>query len=90
MGRVSKWDEHVASIPKPDFGTGKPLAKPSSDLPLVTNAGSAKRSRAVDVDATPPECDRTHYLPVGSEAAVGKRGVWRYWVDDDPTGDAPF
>lgn len=60
-------------------------------LPLVTGAGSATSSRASSSAAgaaVSVECTTPHFLPVGSEAVPGKRGVWRYVVEDD--GAVPF
>lgn len=67
---------------------GKAVANASGGLPLVTGRGDGVIAGALGEDAAAPECAERHYLPIGSEAVVGRRGVWRYFVEDE--SDPPF
>lgn len=73
----------------PVSGAVRPSPASDGRLALVTRPSSAKRG-APNAASMATECATPHFLPVGSERVPGKRGVWRYYADDDPAGDAPF
>jgi len=69
---------------------------PASDgLPLVTNAGSGKRTGASSVARAAGdsvECQHAHFRPVGSVSDPRGPGYWRVYVEDGVELDAapPF
>lgn len=64
-------------------------ANASGGLPLVVAHGRGKSAQAASVASTVAvTCETPHFLPVGSERVPGKRGVWRYLVEDE--GVPPF
>lgn len=87
VGRVSDWDEYVASIPRPDLSAARPPLASADNLGIITTRGartSGRGSVAPDVG----ECTRPHVIPSGSESVPGKRGVWRIWCEAE--SDPPF
>lgn len=65
------------------LANGLDFARPSESPKKGTTASAKPGSAALAM-----ECQTPHFLPIGSESVPGKRGVWRYFVEDD--GDAPF
>lgn len=89
VGRVSDWDEYVASIPRPNLSSTRP-PKPSDTLPLVTGRGGAKAAGGARVAEDTPVCERTHYRPAGSVADPHGAGYWRIYVEDGEEVAPPF
>lgn len=81
-GSRKSWWSYLDSIPpaapvvsEPGSAFSKPGGKPKKGEPIVTN---------------PLACEREHFLPAGSQAVPGKRGVWRVWTSDSEGSDEPF
>jgi len=89
VGRVSDWDEYVASIPRPNLSATRP-PKPSDSLPLVTGRGGATAARGVSVEPAAPVCALTHYRPAGSVSDPSGPGYWRVYVEDGEEVAPPF
>lgn len=89
VGRVSDWDEYVASIPRPNLSATRP-SKPSDSLPLVTGRGGATAARGVSVEPAAPVCALTHYRPAGSVSDPSGPGYWRVYVEDGEEVAPPF
>lgn len=71
----------------PQESAQRPSAASGDDLAIVTQH-SRKKPPAGRGAPLVAECERVHYLPVGSGAVDGKTGV--FWVADTPGTDAPF
>ena len=88
VGRVSDWDEYVASIPRPNLSATRP-SKPSDSLPLVTGRGAVAAGPA-SVAGDAPVCALTHYRPAGSVSDPSGPGYWRVYVEDGEEVPPPF
>ena len=73
----------LESAQRPSNASGEP--------PLVTAHGRGAASRGASVAAAAADsCPAPHYIPVGSEATVGKPGIWRYYAALNDETPAPF
>lgn len=74
----------VAGEPRKALANALELARPS-DAPRKAPIASGRGKSAAP---EPEECTRPHVIPVGSQAVPGKRGIWRYFVEEG--SDPPF
>jgi hypothetical protein len=74
----------VPGEPRKALANGLELARPSDG----TRKAPIKSGQGAGAAPEAEECQRRHVIPVGSQAVPGKRGVWRYFVEDG--GEAPF
>lgn len=68
----------------PADGAVRP-ADASKGPPLVLTRDEKKSPRAANLAATAgvSECTTPHFLPIGAESVPGRRGVWRFFVEDE-------